>query len=463
MASSRPLTANLEDDYVHSHETDEDETLTGNSSQYVRGWKFAKYFFFFVIFLVLVVVVLQIVRLATVAFKSPFSNNLDTELDKRHIKSRLNGFSRPAVRKELSAMHRLGGLSNNASHELAAYLDFHDFARAYEKSYDGIKAKHAAFLNYKKNVSEVNSHNERKNALYKKGVNRFSDMDLEELHKTLLKPIKKPHKQYTESTSLPELQLTAEKTLYYKTVKGNGAEADLLQVNRRVTPDGIDWRNVGIVTTPKDQGSCGSCWAFAAVGAVESLIIQETSKKQLLSEQELLNCEHRCFGCDGGYSDVALHYIMTKGISAADSVPYEAKESSCKVPSGEKYFIRNFVTAVGLDVADKLLVRAPTVVYIAATRDLMSYSGGIFNGDCEFEELNHAVLLVGEGYDAELGKRYWVIKNSWGPSWGENGFFRLERTNKGSDKCGVLAYGFMPYGFDTKPSKMTKTVAGKSS
>lgn len=212
----------------------------------------------------------------------------------------------------------------------------------------------------------------------------------------------------------------------------------------KITSDDLDWRRADVGTRVKDQGlDCSCCWAFASVAAVESVYQLLQDDDLDLSEQHLINCENRCSGCSGGYVDLALDYVKNKGLPKSSAVPYLSKEEKCVETDRGVYYIDMFLVNKGIDVFNKSLLWSPTVVNIGVTDSFFDYKSGIYDGECSVN-LNHSVLLVGEGYDPKTKKRYWVIKNSWGRDWGEDGYMRLERTMTENDKCGILTVGLTP-------------------
>lgn len=455
MAYPIPSTSDLEDNYIHSDDTHHDEGMieSRRRSTILRR----------VVHIGTGVLILclfgAVIHLSCCLFKSKkapkFTELLELSVSHPHFSGKLDPITRKTVVKELTEMHSLGGISDDAWTEVSSFLEFEELARKFSKSYDSISSKHHGYINFKENLKVLESH-KSEDTSYQTGMNQFFDKDMKVLSETFLHPLKEPVGMEPKTQQLPDVLVTEDKKLYYSMLKGYGIHTSRIRANTKLSFEDIDWRNMGVVSPVKDQKSCGSCWAFAAVGAVESTILQETPYDYSLSEQEIVNCEKRCFGCQGGYSDIALEYIMTSGVTSTEKMPYDGYESQCKIVGGDRHYIRNYVFAFGKSIASKLLVRAPTVVYIAVTQDLMFYRRGIYNGDCDFAPLNHAVLLVGEGYDPILRKRYWLLKNSWGTDWGEDGYFRIERTDRGTDKCGVLSFGFMPYGYQQHPSTETK-------
>lgn len=186
----------------------------------------------------------------------------------------------------------------------------------------------------------------------------------------------------------------------------------------------IDWTTKGAVSPIKNQGSCGSCWAFSATGVLESWALMK-GQTVSLSEQQLVDCSKKYGneGCNGGFNYQGLAYVRDKGIASEKEYPYTAKTQSCKVDGGS-FKIAKVNTVTGCsNIVNAIQIR-PIGVSADAT-NWSRYSSGIFN-NCK-TSLNHDILLVG------LTSTYYKIKNSWGSSWGENGFIRLATGNT----CGV--------------------------
>jgi C1A family cysteine protease len=209
-------------------------------------------------------------------------------------------------------------------------------------------------------------------------------------------------------------------------------------------PTEVDWTAAGAVSAVKDQGQCGSCWAFSTTGGVEGAVFLKTGKLTSLSEQQLVDCAGSTGnkGCNGGLMDDAFQYIIQNGgIGSESSYPYTAADGSCKKVASVST-ISSF-TDVNSGSESALLSavnNAPISIAIEADQSgFQFYQSGVFKGPCG-KQLDHGVLLVGYGTDASGGD-YWRVKNSWGSSWGDAGYIRIAR---GSDLCGIADAASFP-------------------
>lgn len=206
-------------------------------------------------------------------------------------------------------------------------------------------------------------------------------------------------------------------------------------------PDTVDWREKGIVNPVKDQASCGSCWAFGTIQACESAYALAHGQLLSCSEQNLVDCVTSCYGCSGGLESSALDYIINEQdgyLNSEDDYPYKAVDGTCKFDSSKG--INKIVTYEHGKQGDEDYLKtlsAQGVCDIAIDASQWSfqlYTSGIYDEpSCSSSFLDHAVGLVGYGTDDNVD--YWLVRNSWGPSWGEKGYIRMIR-NK-SNQCGV--------------------------
>jgi len=218
-------------------------------------------------------------------------------------------------------------------------------------------------------------------------------------------------------------------------------------------PDSWDWRTKGAVTPVKDQGGCGSCWAFSAVGNMEGQWFLAGHTLTGLSEQNLVDCDHHCYeyqnqstcdaGCEGGLMANAFMYVIGNGgIDTEDSYPYEGIDSTCNFTTkniGAKMSNYTMIAQDEDQIAAYLVKNGP--VSIAADAALWQfYVGGVFEFPWCGDNLDHGIVIVGYDHEIDIyGQEidYWIIKNSWGADFGYDGYIYLE---KGSDECGMNLY-----------------------
>uniref|UniRef100_A0A3B4FSM2 Cathepsin L1-like n=1 Tax=Pundamilia nyererei TaxID=303518 RepID=A0A3B4FSM2_9CICH len=210
----------------------------------------------------------------------------------------------------------------------------------------------------------------------------------------------------------------------------------------------VDYRNMGFVTEVKDQGFCGSCWAFSTTGAIEAQLYKKTGQLISLSEQNLVDCSKSfgTYGCSGAWMANAYDYVVSNGLESSNTYPYTSDTQPCFYDSRLAVaHIRDYRFIPRGDeqaMADALATIGPITVAIDADHaSFLFYSSGIYDEpNCNPNNLNHAVLLV--GYGSQEGQDYWIIKNSWGTGWGEGGFMRIVRN--GQNACGLASYALYP-------------------
>jgi C1A family cysteine protease len=209
-----------------------------------------------------------------------------------------------------------------------------------------------------------------------------------------------------------------------------------------------DWRQYGVVTTPKNQGGCGSCTDFAVTGGLEAAMGLYKGVKNLdLSEQELVDCPtgNGVARCSGNWPEDIYDYQKNQGQTTEAQYPYEAKEGSCRASGKSKPArISNWYRAPNSGDENQLKewvsTYGPHSVVIEVNNAFQSYRGGVMDSPCSNTRYDHSVLVV--GYGSENGKDFWIVKNSWGTGYGEKGYIRMAR-NKGN-LCRIADYGILP-------------------
>ncbi|KAH7442386.1 hypothetical protein KP509_03G086100 [Ceratopteris richardii] len=302
-------------------------------------------------------------------------------------------------------------------------------------SADGSSQKHSRFQVFKDNLRYIHNHNHGSEASHKLGLTRFADLTLEEFraHHLGFRLPKEPRRlRMVRSTC-----------------------------NKHALPTSVDWRQKGAVTNVKDQGQCGSCWAFSTVGAIEGAHAIATGELVSLSEQELVSCAHANFGCNGGLMDPSFEWVMKNGgINTETGYPYVSGTGSakfCKLFKKMKKVVKIYgyedVQPDNEEALTCAVAQQPVSVAInAGSRDFQLYAGGVFSS-CSDDpnDIDHAVLAV--GYGSEHGKDFWIVKNSWTEDWGMEGYVHIER-NVGNPRgvCGIHSFPSYPLGSPTSTS-----------
>lgn len=316
--------------------------------------------------------------------------------------------------------------------DLSEYT-FADYKTEFARSYSASEHSHREAL-FNEELASVNAQNE----LYKAGqstwwatVNEYSDWTKDEFA--------------TKKGKAPSLS-------------GHGTVK--LGVTRGQNPTRKDWREENVVSAVKNQGGCGSCWAFAATECMESHYMIATKEDVVLAPQYYVNCvknEQECGGtggCEGAIAELAFNLTAQVGIPLETDLPYRGRDATCGT-------YPEHVTCDGYhhlspndpdELETALATVGPVAVSVAANWG--AYGGGVYSGGCSSRScsIDHAVLAV--GYDTD----YWLIRNSWGSGWGERGYIRLSRKN---DK--ITYTDTRPAdGFACKPYPSEQTVAGES-
>jgi len=291
---------------------------------------------------------------------------------------------------------------------------FQQWKKKHNKTYGGVehKKRYQIFVQNLKRIEKINS----KNRTFTVGLNKFSDLTKQEFSSIYLGL--KPRKNITKRPFIVNPNFTA--------------------------PASVDWRTSNAVTAIKDQGQCGSCWAFSTTGSLEGLNAIKNGNLLSFSEQQLVDCSTENEGCNGGLMTLALEYTASNGITLEDSYPYTGEDGTCTYDSSQKAFANTAYTTPNSN-ADLLTAAAqgPVSVSVEADQDVFQYyTSGVLNDDTCGTDLDHGVLVVGYDTDATSGP-YWIVKNSWGADWGNNGFLWIARVD-GDGICGINLDNALP-------------------
>jgi len=305
------------------------------------------------------------------------------------------------------------------------WVDFLHFIEVFNKKYNDNELEHR-FTNFLKNLELIENHEYS----FELGLNSFSDLSQEEFE------------QFAKGGYIPHenhLPIQRRGLLRF----GRTTSCSGFKSTSQSLPDTIDWRQRNAVTEVKDQGQCGSCWSFSATGSMEGAWAIKTGKLVSFSEQQLIDCSivYGNSGCQGGLMDNGFEYAIDKGACTESDLPYKASGGLCSGCST----VAHFSGCVDVTQNNQLhlkeaVSRGPVSVAIEAdTLIFQFYKGGVVDDVKCGTNLDHGVLVV--GYGSETGKDYWIVKNSWGPHWGDNGYIRIARSNSTHDAgiCGIAS------------------------
>lgn len=234
----------------------------------------------------------------------------------------------------------------------------------------------------------------------------------------------------------------------YKKLLGARVEEpkNVVYLDSQNLTDSVDWRAAGAVTAVKNQGQCGSCWAFSTVAAVEGHHFIATKQLESFAEQELVDCDTTSYGCNGGWQSHGFQYFEQHVAEHESDYTYTAKDGKCKYDSSKGTVKVSTFANVPANSADQLkaaIAKGPTSVTIEAdTSVFQGYTGGILNSKACGTQLDHAVTAVGYGTDGN--QEFYIVKNSWGSSWGEQGYIRIAAEAKGAGICGIQMQSLWP-------------------
>jgi len=303
--------------------------------------------------------------------------------------------------------------------------EFESFKQKHGKSYENALDEAFHFKAFRSNLKIIAEHNEQHKlgkVSFKLGVNQFADLTINEYRTKIL------------GSQMPHLS----------------KPRNVNQLKFKDAPDSIDWRDKGYVTPVVDQGQCGAAWTFATTGALEGQNFNATGTLVKLSEQNLADCTYGVsIGCSGGGNiDDGFQYVIDNG-----GIDTEGGYPAPAIPDGQCHYDPEAIGGTAssyVDVASKdedALKEAtgnigPVATYIDAshTSFQLYVSGVYYEPNCSEDQLDHTGLIV--GYGSEDGNDYWILKNTWGVSWGEQGYVRMARNQ--NNNCGIATSASYP-------------------
>jgi len=302
----------------------------------------------------------------------------------------------------------------------AVSSDFDAYMNKFGKAYNGDDEYAARKAVYEENMQLIALENSKDNT-FTLGEGPFTDLTNAEFKTLYVSGYKASDQVFSELPFLGEHELSGE-----------------------AIAAAVDWTTKGAVTPVKNQGQCGSCWSFSTTGSLEGAWQINAGQLTSMSEQQFVDCDKSSMGCNGGSMATAFTWAESQSVCTESSYPYTAVDGTCKtscstaIPkggvSGYKS-VGSFIFKATQAKMQSAIQQQPVSVAIQADQTAFQhYTSGILSGACG-TQLDHGVLAVG------YGEGYWKVKNSWGSSWGENGYVRM--TDSGNE-CGILSQPVYP-------------------
>lgn len=299
---------------------------------------------------------------------------------------------------------------------------FNNYVITFNKSYANVDEYQERYGIFIKNMEYIENYN-RKNDTIKLGINQFADMSFHEYN----------HHYLSKST-------------YSNRLFPSSCNTDSSSNTTHKIPTSIDWRKHHAVTEIKNQQQCGSCWAFSTTGSVEGIYAITTGNLISLSESQLVDCSNSegNQGCNGGLMDNAFDYIIENdGLCSEKTYPYIPIDEKCHNNTQKCHKYGNITGCVDVEpnnevALKKAVSKQPVSVAIEADKEVFQfYKQGIIDSKSCGTNLDHGVLVV--GYNEVNNTKYWIVKNSWGTTWGNKGYVYIKRTDNTSDTgiCGI--------------------------
>jgi cathepsin H len=305
----------------------------------------------------------------------------------------------------------------------------------------GLHSYEVRYATFQENLQSIIEHNKDPSHTWKKGISGYTDMTEKEFDDHFHLSLSQ------KSTGDPQSCSATDKRMSVAVPNGMAPR-----------PDSWDWREHNGVSPVKNQGQCGSCWTFSTVGTLEAHSLIQFGSFTPLSEQQLVDCAGAFdnYGCNGGLPSHAFEYILNAGgISTEDAYPYFAQTRDCTVDAST-FALEVTGGSVNITVndeealADAVYHHGPVSIAFQVVAGFKDYTSGVYTSDvCKngAQDVNHAVVAV--GYGTENGTDYWLVKNSWGAAWGDQGYFKIAR---GVNMCGVGQCNSFPQGIQKSSS-----------